>query len=273
MPRSRRPVQNEGDEELRGERGGLEIHIEFRTARCIDQETALSRLAGDLDDLSVVVDGDHLLLCGFGGDDRVVQIRMERLQISVQQHIPVADCKIQPEAEHPPVRFRDALQTDRDLRNAEENIQKLKRGGFGGVRLIPFQHVGMDRGIAGGQTQIQGADPVGKNIGGAVSGPEHVAVLADRGADVALAEFNQNLRFQRAQAAHGFGKKKIHRVREGFEVASRIVFRDRGILSVKAETVDEVQLEPVKIPFPDRRFIGVDEVFADFRKTRIKNGC
>ena len=189
----------------------------------------------------------------------------------MQQNIAVFDTEVQPETEHPAVFLRNHLQFHGNLRNAEQDIQQLKRRNFRRIRAVPFEHVRMNCGRSRRQTQVKRAHTVRKHVRRAVRRTEHIPVLADRRADIALAELNQNIRVDCAQTAHRFGKQKVDSLGQALDVASRIVLRNRRVFAVKTYRIDEVQLEAVDSPFTHGVFIDVDQILADFREARVEN--
>ena len=175
---------------------------------------------------------------------------MKRRQTAVQKEHPVFGPEVQEERQHPAVFLRQSCQTDRELRDGEDDIPQLARGGFHSFLRRPAQHVRMNRRSAGKQAQINDPPAVGDPVAGTVARTENIGVFAHRGRNVILTEFDQNVRIDRPEPGGQFVQQQIDAFIDTGAVASGIrrTVRRIGDSGRKRKTVKEIQFEPVQFP-------------------------
>lgn len=100
---------------------------------------------------------------------------------------------------------------------------------------------------------------------------EHVAVLEDRRTDIRLAELDKQVGLDRLQPRHYLSHQSAGGLLDAFRVASGVVLRHRRIRAGNTEVVNEVELESVNVPVPQRLLIGADKKGAALRETRVQH--
>src|ERR671910_445208 len=171
----------------------------------------------------------------------------------------------QPEAQHLHVFQRYPVEENRDLGHAEDDVHQLKCRAVYGILSVPHEHVGVGSSIPTEQPYVQGVHPVLDGIVRTVHRPEHIAVLAHQGSHITLAKLHHHVRLYPAEAHYRILQKPVHCLWHAVVIAAA------AGLSRIAEAVHEIELEAVKIPLPQGRFVGLDEELSHLGEAWVED--
>src|SRR5215211_8759140 len=189
---------------------------------------------------------------------------VERLQGAIQKHVAMSSPEAQPETQHLHVLGRYPVEKNRDLGHAEDDVYELKRRALYGVLGVPHEHVGVGGCVPAEQPDVQGVHPVLDGVVRAIHRPEHIAVLAHQGPDVTLAELHHHVGLYPAQAHYRILQEPVDRLWHTVVIAATA-----GLLR-SAEAIHEIELDPVEVPLPQGRLVGLDQELAHFGKARVE---
>lgn len=189
----------------------------------------------------------------------------------MQQHIPVIAAKADPKPEHGQMPVSDPVQANRNLRHGKHDMDHLHRRIFRRILGIEHDHVGMDRGLARKKTQIQRTDPVLNEIVRAIIRSEHISVCSHKRPDIRLTEFDQNIGLERFEPAHDVGQQAVDGLGNRRVIPTVSVSEHNWRARSEAETVHEIELEPVNVPVGYRLLVYPDQILPHFRNTGVQN--
>ena len=109
-----------------------------------------------------------------------------------------------------------------------------------------------------------------QRIVGAVRHTQHITVGGYHRANVALTEFQHNIRFYFLQRLCHFRHKLLYRIRQYRNIHIGMI---RSVVRMISPFINKIQFESIQIPFQQCFFIDSEQEFPYFFVSRIQNSC